>query len=75
MSVTLPADYKRGNWVPATNACPDCAVTGALEVREVLRAKPVGTFSLAGNQMKFSARWGWEYRCGSCGASGEAAPK
>jgi hypothetical protein len=75
VSVTLPADYKQGNWVPATNPCPECAEAGWMEVREVLVAKPLGTFSLSGTQMKVSASWGWEFRCGKCGATGSAAPK
>jgi hypothetical protein len=75
MSVTLPADYKRGDWVPATNPCPECRESGGMAVREVLVAKPLGTFSLSGTQMKVSARWGWEFRCGKCGASAPAAPK
>ena len=75
MSVTLPADYKPGDWVPATSPCPSCGETGSVSVREVLRAKPVGTFSLAGAQTKFSAVAGWEFRCTGCGVSGSAAPK
>lgn len=40
-----------------------------IEMREVLEAKPIGTFSLAGAQMKFSAiRREWPYAiCDNCG--------
>lgn len=41
----------------------------------MLVAKPVGSFSLAGNQLKFSAREVWVYRCLGCKAEGPAAPK
>jgi predicted RNA-binding Zn-ribbon protein involved in translation (DUF1610 family) len=63
------------NWLLASTACPVCGVRNVVEVRRVLRAKPLGTFSLAGTQMKFSARDGWEYRCTNCGAQGPAEPK
>lgn len=75
MSVTLPADYKRGNWVPATNPCPKCSEAGWVDVREVFVAKAPGTYSLAGVGTKLTGRWGWEFRCGKCGATGPAAPK
>lgn len=75
MSVNLPADYKPGDWVSATNACPVCGEAGGMEVCEVLQAKPLGSFSLSGSQMKVSAIRRWEYRCGKCQAHGPAAPK
>jgi len=75
MSVTLSADYKQGDWVPATNPCPVCGEAGGMGVRERLVARPIGSFSLAGAQMKVSANWRWEYRCSLCDACGEAEPK
>jgi hypothetical protein len=35
--------------------CPDCGAVGNLHIDIRLVAKPPGTFSLAGNQMKVSA--------------------
>lgn len=37
-------------------ACPQCARVGALTITDTLVAQRVGTFSLAGVQMKVSAR-------------------
>jgi hypothetical protein len=39
----------------STVTCPDCGVTGSIELTTRLVAKPIGTFSLAGAQMKVSA--------------------
>lgn len=36
--------------------CPKCGTENTVEVRRGLQARPIGSFSLAGNQMKFSAR-------------------
>jgi hypothetical protein len=52
--------------------CPKCKTSsrvdpGALVVEEVIVAKPVGTFSLAGAQMKFAATE--RLRCTKCGWS------
>lgn len=63
------------NWLLVGTACPACGVRDVIEVRRVLRAKPLGTFSLAGTQMKFSVVEDWEYRCTNCGAQGPAEPK
>ena len=46
-----------------------------MEVRQVIRVKPLGTFSLSGSGMKTTGEVGWEYRCGACSATGPAAPK
>lgn len=62
-------------WLLASTPCPKCKVRYVVEVRPVLAAKPLGTFSLSGAQMKVSARDTWEYRCTNCGATGEAEPK
>jgi hypothetical protein len=36
-------------------ACPDCKTVGSLELTTRLHARPIGSFSLAGQQMKVSA--------------------
>ena len=36
--------------------CPGCYAKGTLKIISRLQAKPIGEFSLAGNQMKVSAR-------------------
>lgn len=69
------ADLLDGAVIPVTSACPSCGLRGQVTVRKILRAKPVGSFSLAGVQMKFSAYEDLEAACGACGASGPAAPK
>lgn len=53
----------------ANTDCPVCGKkTLALEMR--LEARDIGTFSLSGQQMKFSCRE-WPYVvCGNCGVSG-----
>lgn len=62
-------------WLLASTACPVCSTRYVIQVRRVLRAKPLGTFSLSGTQMKVSVRDGWEYRCTACGAEGLAEPE
>lgn len=61
----------------ATGRHTFCALCDSpdVEVMRMLVAKPVGSFSLAGNQLKFSAREVWVYRCLGCKAEGPAAPK
>lgn len=61
-------------WSPCRATCPACGEE-KLEVRQVLKAKPIGSFSLAGMQTKFPVSLGWEYRCTGCGATGPAEPK
>lgn len=65
------------DWSPcsARTACPACKVAGRMEVRQVLRAKPFNSVSLAGAQLKTEATVGWEYRCLACGDTGPAEPK
>lgn len=46
--------------------CPKCGALGTVELRPVMVAKPVGTFSLAGAQTKVSAWRGWELGCSVC---------
>jgi hypothetical protein len=48
--------------------CPVCNQT-ALSLQTLLRAKPLGSFSLSGQQLKFSA-YEWPHLvCGECGAA------
>jgi predicted RNA-binding Zn-ribbon protein involved in translation (DUF1610 family) len=54
--------------VPAP--CPNCQQP-TLHIEEKLKARPLGSFSLAGAQMKFSARAGVFLVCRSCGAEAE----
>jgi DNA-directed RNA polymerase subunit RPC12/RpoP len=54
--------------------CPECRSLN-LFVKEILQTKDIGTFSLAGNQLKFSAKMVWIYKCADCGATGPAAEK
>ena len=49
--------------------CPVCGAL-ALRIEERLTAKPIGTYSLAGAQMKVSVLVPWLV-CGSCGAAAE----
>jgi hypothetical protein len=46
--------------------CPDCGSDGTISVWPVLVAKPLGTFSLAGAQMKVSAVQAAVARCSAC---------
>jgi hypothetical protein len=57
----------------AERVCPRCGSTG-FRVESVLVAKPLGSFSLAGAQMKVSATTAPKITCGlsaeqGCGAS------
>lgn len=58
-----------------STACPACGVRYAVYVREVFTAKPIGSFSLAGAQMKFSAIRSLVYECSLCGDTGPAGLK
>lgn len=64
-----------GSVLATASACPSCGVRGSVELTIILQAKPVGTFSLAGQQMKFSAARTARYDCTECGATGPAQPK
>lgn len=46
--------------------CPECGAVGTVALRPAMVAKPLGTFSLAGAQMKVSAWRGWELACSAC---------
>lgn len=52
--------------------CPKCGVStrdepGAMVVEEVFEAKELGTFSLSGQSLKFSAVTRTQLRCRRCG--------
>jgi hypothetical protein len=47
--------------------CPRCAAAGTLDIVFRLVAKPVGSFSLAGVMMKFSAQQLPVLTCSGCG--------
>lgn len=49
--------------------CPRCQRRNEMEVRGVLAVKPVGSFSLAGNGIKFSAQSLAQMACNACGWS------
>lgn len=46
--------------------CPECGTVGTVALRPAMVAKPLGSFSLAGVQMKVSAWRGWELACSAC---------
>lgn len=50
--------------------CPHCTAV-ELWLGTRLIAKPIGTHSLAGGQLKVTARWGGVVTCRACGAGGE----
>jgi rRNA maturation endonuclease Nob1 len=60
-----------GTWLNtgSHSFCPACG-SPEVKVRQVFTAKPIGSFSLAGMQMKVTGTWAWQYRCFGCGDSG-----
>lgn len=44
-----------GDWNPEDLTCPNCGVTGTLQIVQRLLAKPIGSHSLAGVQLKTTA--------------------
>lgn len=64
-----------GSTFTVGSACPSCATRDVVEVTVKLIAKKLGTFSLAGAQMKFPASRGYVFTCTNCGATGPAGPK
>lgn len=46
--------------------CPRCGSVGTVVLGQVMVAAPLGTFSLAGVQLKTSAWRGWELACSAC---------
>lgn len=54
--------------------CPKCGELNRMQVRQEFKADPIGDFSLAGGQSKFSGEIVWVYRCLACGAYGPAEP-
>lgn len=55
--------------MPLPHPCPECGTTGSLNVRTMFAAKPFGSLSLAGVQVKTEARKVAEVTCSHCGAS------
>lgn len=49
--------------------CPACG--GTLHLEERLTAHKIGTFSVAGAQLKFPARQRWWIVCDDCGIEAE----
>lgn len=47
--------------------CPSCKVVGTLALGEQLVASPLGSHSLSGSQVKFSARHQPVLTCSACG--------
>lgn len=62
-------------WARVHAPCPSCRAEWVVDVRQVLRTKPPGTFSLAGVQAKAPARIVWVYKCSACGTQGDAEPR
>lgn len=52
-----------------SGTCPWCGQTGGMTLDRVLKARPIGDFSLAGAQMKVSAVERYELACTVCGRS------
>lgn len=49
--------------------CPRCGASGTLSVHRAFEANPLGSFSLAGAQMKMSAREVAVAQCSACNLS------
>lgn len=47
--------------------CPQCGAVGTVDLTPVLVAKPLGSFSLAGAQLKVPAWSGYALVCSACG--------
>lgn len=74
MSALTREDFPLSEWCEHDTACcPRCG--GKVELCRYLEAKPIGSFSLAGAQMKFSARELWKFRCNACGCNGRSELK
>lgn len=56
----MPMSYEEAAEWLADKECPECKAIGTLRVEVRLRALPLGTWSLSGSQMKFSAQ-NWPY--------------
>lgn len=57
---------------PEKTACPSCNEVGGLVVEVVLVTAQPASHSLAGMQLKLTAREALRWRCKGCGASGPA---
>lgn len=49
-----------------TKPCPVCATPNSLRMTEVMKADDIGTYSVAGAQMKFTASPHIEISCDNC---------
>jgi hypothetical protein len=58
--------------VAAAAACPLCGLTGCISIAWRLVAKPLGSFSLSGSQMKLSANRSLWATCSTPGCGMEA---
>lgn len=59
---------------PVPGTCARCNTDGTLRIEYRLEAKPLGTYSLAGAQMKVAAtRWPWMV-CDACGSTCRGEP-
>lgn len=50
-----------------TTPCPGCGITGSLNPDEILACAPIGTYAIAGAQVKVSAYPRPRLTCGRCG--------
>jgi hypothetical protein len=48
------------------SSCPACGAADTLQLDQALETQPIGSFSLAGAQMKFSARSRPRLTCSVC---------
>lgn len=46
--------------------CPQCKTIGVLNVEEIFYTKPIGSYSLAGVQMKLTGEWCPVLTCSAC---------
>lgn len=59
---------------PCPGTCSKCGTDGSLRIEYRLRVKPIGTWALAGAQMKVTAtRWPYMV-CDACGARSAGKP-
>ncbi len=58
----------------ASTACPTCRKRHVLDIKAILQARPLGTYSLAGAQVKVSAVMVWRAVCTTvdCGFTARA---
>jgi hypothetical protein len=56
---------------PESSPCPVCSTVGTLNISDRIRVKPLGSFSLAGAQMKAPGRVYPFLECTACGLAVE----